>query len=93
MLPARRSAMGIAKSDNDSSDLTPAGLDPTSLDRVRAMQARVVEQPQELHEHTARIERLRERLKQGAPDMAADATRRPVIDGKQLCRAKRRRCS
>ncbi len=42
------------------------------LDRVRAMQTRVVEQPQELHELTARIERLRERLKQGDPDMAAD---------------------
>jgi site-specific DNA recombinase len=42
------------------------------LDRVRAMQTRVVEQPQELHELTARIERLRERLKQGDPDMTAD---------------------
>jgi len=32
------------------------------LDRVRAMQTRAVEQPQELQELTARIERLRERL-------------------------------
>jgi site-specific DNA recombinase len=42
------------------------------LDRVRAMQTRAVEQPQELQELTARIERLRERLKHGDPDMAAD---------------------
>ncbi|MDB6102073.1 MAG: pinR [Gammaproteobacteria bacterium] len=42
------------------------------LDRVRAMQARAVEQPQELQEITARIERLRERLKHGDPDMTAD---------------------
>ena len=32
----------------------------------------LVEQPQELHELTARIERLRERLKQGDTDMPAD---------------------
>ena len=42
------------------------------LDRLRAMQAQVVEQPRELDELTARIERLRERLKQGDPDMTAD---------------------
>jgi hypothetical protein len=39
---------------------------------VRAMQTRAVEQPQELQELTATTERLRERLKQGDPDMAAD---------------------
>jgi uncharacterized coiled-coil protein SlyX len=37
-----------------------------------AMQTQVVEQPRELDELTARIERLRERLKQGDPDMIAD---------------------
>ena len=42
------------------------------LNHVRATQTRAMEQPQELQELTARIERLRERLKQGDPDMAAD---------------------
>jgi site-specific DNA recombinase len=42
------------------------------LDRVRAMQTQTVEQPRELQEFTARIERLRERLRQGDPDMTAD---------------------
>jgi site-specific DNA recombinase len=42
------------------------------LDRVRAMQTRIAEQPQECLELTARIERLRDRLKQGDPDMPAD---------------------
>jgi len=42
------------------------------FDRLRAMQTQVAEQPRELHELTARIERLRERLKQGDPDMTAD---------------------
>jgi predicted nucleic acid-binding Zn-ribbon protein len=41
-------------------------------DRLRAMQTQVVEQPRELFELMARIERLRERLKQGDPDMTAD---------------------
>ena len=39
---------------------------------VRASYAATREQPRELQELTARIERLRERLKQGDPDMAAD---------------------
>jgi DNA repair exonuclease SbcCD ATPase subunit len=42
------------------------------LDQVRAMQTQAMEQPRELQELTARIERLRERLKQGDPDMTAD---------------------
>jgi site-specific DNA recombinase len=42
------------------------------LGRVRAMQTQAVQQPHELQEFTARIERLRERLKQGDPDMTAD---------------------
>jgi hypothetical protein len=42
------------------------------LDRVRVMQTRTVEYPQELQELSARIERLRERQKRGDPDMAAD---------------------
>jgi hypothetical protein len=42
------------------------------LDRVRAIQTQAVEQPHELQELTARIERLGERLKRGDPDMTAD---------------------
>jgi site-specific DNA recombinase len=42
------------------------------VDRMNAMQTRAVEAPRELKELRARIERLRERLKQGDPDMAAD---------------------
>ncbi len=42
------------------------------LDQVRATQTRVVEAPQELQELVARIERLRDRLRQGDPDMTAD---------------------
>jgi site-specific DNA recombinase len=41
-------------------------------ERVRAMQARAIEVPQELQELGARIERLRERLRQGDPDMTGD---------------------
>jgi site-specific DNA recombinase len=41
-------------------------------ERVRARQERAVEVPRELQELTARIDRLRERLKRGDPDMAAD---------------------
>jgi hypothetical protein len=42
------------------------------LDRIRAMQSRAEEVPIELQELGARIERLRERLKLGDPDMPAD---------------------
>jgi len=42
------------------------------IERLRAMQARAVEQPQELQELTGRIERLRERLRRGDPDMTPD---------------------
>jgi len=42
------------------------------LDRARAMQTQAVQQPHALQEFTARIERLRERLKRGDPDMTAD---------------------
>lgn len=42
------------------------------LERTRATQSRAIEVPRELQELCARIERLRERLKQGDPDMPAD---------------------
>jgi site-specific DNA recombinase len=42
------------------------------FDRLRAMEIQVVEQPRELQEFAARIDRLRERLKQGDPDMTTD---------------------
>jgi predicted nucleotidyltransferase len=42
------------------------------LERVRAMQTRAEEVPQELQELNARIERLRDRLRRGDPDMTAD---------------------
>jgi site-specific DNA recombinase len=42
------------------------------LERTRAMRTRVVEVPLELQDLCARIERLRERLKHGDPDMPAD---------------------
>jgi hypothetical protein len=41
-------------------------------DRMRSMQARAIELPHELQELAARIARLRERLKNGDPDMPAD---------------------
>ena len=42
------------------------------LDRVRSAQTRAVEAPREVQELSARIERLRERLRRGDEDMAAD---------------------
>jgi hypothetical protein len=42
------------------------------LERVRAVQARAAEAPKEIQDITARIIRLRERLKTGDPDMAPD---------------------
>lgn len=42
------------------------------LERTRAMQTRAAEAPKELQEIGARIDRLRERLRKGDPDMAAD---------------------
>ena len=42
------------------------------LERVRTSQARAIETPRELLELAARIERLRERLQRGDPDMTAD---------------------
>lgn len=42
------------------------------LDRLRAIDTRTTEQSHELQELDARIERLRERLKRGDPDMAPD---------------------
>jgi len=42
------------------------------VERVRAIQARAVEAPRELQELGARIDRLRERLRKGDPDMPAD---------------------
>ena len=42
------------------------------VERVRATQERAVEAPRELQELAARIERLRERLHHGDPDMTAD---------------------
>jgi hypothetical protein len=41
-------------------------------DRMRSMQAQAIELPHELQELAARIVRLRERLKNGDPDMPAD---------------------
>jgi site-specific DNA recombinase len=41
-------------------------------ERFKAMQTRAAEVPQELRELGARIERLRERLRKGDPDLAAD---------------------
>lgn len=41
-------------------------------DRMRALETQAVKAPRELQELCARIERLRERLKQGDVDMAAD---------------------
>lgn len=41
-------------------------------ERVRSIQARATEAPTELVALDGRIERLRERLKRGDPDMAAD---------------------
>lgn len=41
-------------------------------ERQRTMQARATEAPKELQELAARIERLRERLRKGDPDMTAD---------------------
>lgn len=42
------------------------------IEHLRTLQARVTEQPRELQELTARIERLRERLKRGDEDMTPD---------------------
>jgi len=41
-------------------------------ERVRIMQTQAAEAPRELQELASRIERLRERMKQGDPDMTAD---------------------
>ena len=41
-------------------------------ERVRVMQTQAAEAPQELQELASRIERLRERMRRGDPDMAAD---------------------
>jgi hypothetical protein len=56
--------------------LTPARVERMAkemqayyVQSLKAMQARALEAPRELHELTARIERLRERLKHGDPDM------------------------
>lgn len=55
------------------------------LDRVRAMETRATEAPQELQELAARIERLRDRLKRGDPDMTADELQAAIdrADGKR----------
>jgi hypothetical protein len=59
--------------------LDPAGVERMAkriqacyAERARAMQVRAAEQPRELQELTARIERLRARLRAGDPDMTAD---------------------
>jgi hypothetical protein len=44
----------------------------SNLEAVQAMQARATEAPHGLQELAARIERPRERLRKGAPDMTAD---------------------
>jgi site-specific DNA recombinase len=43
-----------------------------AAERMRARQARATEAPKELQEFAARIERLRERLRNGDPDMTGD---------------------
>jgi hypothetical protein len=42
------------------------------LERIKAQQERAAEAPKELQDITARIERLRERLRKGDPDMTPD---------------------
>ena len=42
------------------------------VEHLRALQMREAERPQELQELTARIERLRDRLRRGDPDMTPD---------------------
>jgi hypothetical protein len=42
------------------------------VEQSRALRARAIEAPKELEQITARIERLRERLRQGDPDMPPD---------------------
>jgi site-specific DNA recombinase len=55
------------------------------LDRIRAMQSRAEEMPSELRELGARIDRLRERLKRGDPDMPADEIQAAIdrVDAKR----------
>jgi uncharacterized protein YeeX (DUF496 family) len=48
-------------------------------ERVQASQARTAEAPRELQELAARIERLRERLQRGDPDMRPTSFRPPSI--------------
>jgi hypothetical protein len=47
-------------------------LQQSYLEAAQAMQARATEAPHELQELAARIDRLRERLRRGDPDMPAD---------------------
>ena len=65
------------------------------VEHLRALQMRVTEQPQELHELTARIERLRERLKRGDPDMTPDeiqAAIRAEAKARDLAAWRRHQC-
>jgi len=53
-------------------DLMAKEMQAYYAERLRAMRTRVTETPRELQELGARIERLRERLKKGDPDMPPD---------------------
>jgi DNA repair exonuclease SbcCD ATPase subunit len=52
--------------------ITAKEMQSYHAERLRAMQTRAAEVPKELQELTARIERLRERLRKGDPDMPPD---------------------
>ena len=52
-------------------------------ERMRAMQTRAAEAPKELQELTARIERLRERLRKGDPDLTGDELQAAIDKAEQ----------
>jgi len=53
------------------------------LERMRSMQTRAAEAPKELRELTARLERLRERLRKGDPDLTADELQAAIDKAEQ----------
>jgi site-specific DNA recombinase len=56
----------------DRVERTARYMEAYHAERMQAMQTRVAEAPRELQELVARLERLRERLRKGDPDMTAD---------------------
>ena len=56
-------------------------------ERLRQLQSRPAEVPRELLELSARIERLRERLRQGGPDIAADVLEAAIEREQEKARA------